>query len=130
MAIAAQTASSTKKPFYKDLFFQVMIAVVAGVFIGHYYPDFGEDLKPLGDAFIKLIKMMIGPIIFCTIVTGIASIGCMREAGRIGIKALIYFEVMTTLALVIGIVAAHMFEPGAGMAISAASTRSSGAGTP
>lgn len=112
-------AAKAKKPFYKGLFFQVMVAVVAGILVGLWHPEFGETLKPLGDAFIKLIKMMIGPIIFCTIVTGIANIGDMKEAGRIGIKALIYFEVLTTIPLIMGLVAVHMFEPGAGMALSA-----------
>ncbi len=111
-------AAPAKKPWYRDLFAQVMIAVVLGVSLGHYYPEHGADFKPLGDAFINLIKMMIGPIIFCTIVTGIAGIGNMKQAGRVGIKALIYFEIVTTLALLIGIVAVHMFQPGSGMALS------------
>ncbi len=113
----ATTAKKPKKPWYRDLFAQVLIALFAGIAIGHYAPVTGEALKPLGDAFINLIKMMIGPIIFCTIVTGVAGIGNMRQAGRVGIKALIYFEIVTTIALLIGIFAVHTFQPGAGMAI-------------
>ncbi len=100
-----------KKPFHKDLFGQVIIAVVLGIIVGDMWPQYGDSLKPLGDAFISLIKMMIGPIIFCTIVSGIAGVGCMKQAGRVGIKALIYFEVVTTLALVLGIVATHVYTP-------------------
>lgn len=107
-----------RKPWYKDLFAQVLIAVVLGVSVGHFWPETGGQMKPLGDAFINLIKMMIGPIIFCTIVTGIAGIGNMRQAGRVGIKALIYFEIVTTIALLVGLFAVHIFEPGAGMALS------------
>lgn len=115
---SAATADKPKKPWYRDLFAQVLIALFSGIAIGHYAPETGEALKPLGDAFINLIKMMIGPIIFCTIVTGVAGIGNMRQAGRVGIKALIYFELVTTIALLIGIMAVHTFQPGAGMAIS------------
>lgn len=118
--MALRRSSQRNKAWYKDLFAQVMIAVVLGVALGHYYPEIGADFKPLGDAFINLIKMMIGPIIFCTIVTGIAGVGSMKEAGRVGIKALVYFEVVTTIALLIGMVAVHVFEPGTGMAINAA----------
>lgn len=109
-----------RKRWYQDLFVQVLIAVALGVAIGHYFPETGEDFKPLGDAFINLIKMMIGPIIFCTVVTGIAGIGNMKQAGRVGLKALLYFEVVTTIALLIGIVAAHVFQPGVGMAMNGA----------
>ncbi len=117
---ATSAGPSKKKPFYYGLFFQVIVAVVLGVLVGLVRPDIGAEMKPLGDAFINLIKMMIAPIIFCTIVTGIASVGDMKEAGRIGIKALFYFEVVTAVPLVMGLVAVHMFEPGSGMALNAA----------
>lgn len=99
----------------KSLYFQVIVAIIAGVLIGHYYPAFAIQLKPLGDGFIKLIKMMIGPIIFCTIVTGIAGMQSVKKVGSVGIKAIIYFEVVTTLALVIGLVIVNLLKPGVGM---------------
>ena len=86
-----------------------------GVLLGHFYPSIGASMKPLGDAFIKLIKMLIAPIIFCTVVHGIASMEDMKKVGRVGIKALIYFEVMTTLALIIGLVVVNLWRPGVGM---------------
>ena len=86
------------KPFFKSLYFQVLLAIAAGVLLGHYYPQLGEQMKPLGDAFIKTIKMVIAPIIFCTVVHGIASMQDMRKVGRVGLKALVYFELLTTLA--------------------------------
>jgi aerobic C4-dicarboxylate transport protein len=82
------------KPFYKSLYLQVITAIV--ISLGHFYPDLGEQMKPLGDTFIKLIKMIIAPIIFCTVVHGIASMQDMKKVGRVGLKALIYFEVLTT----------------------------------
>jgi aerobic C4-dicarboxylate transport protein len=103
------------KPFFKSLYFQVLLAIAAGVLLGHYYPQIGEQMKPLGDAFIKMIKMVIAPIIFCTVVHGIASMQDMRKVGRVGLKALIYFEVVTTLALIIGLIVANTMRPGAGM---------------
>lgn len=106
-----------KKPFYKILYVQVIFAIVAGILLGHYYPDLGVVMKPLGDGFIKLIKMIIGPIIFCTVVTGIAGVQDMKQVGKVGAKALIYFEVVSTFALVLGLIAAHVFAPGAGMNI-------------
>ena len=86
-----------------------------GVLLGHFWPDIGAQMKPLGDAFIKLIKMLIAPIIFCTVVHGIASMEDMKKVGRVGLKALIYFEVMTTVALIIGLVVVNLWQPGAGM---------------
>jgi aerobic C4-dicarboxylate transport protein len=106
---------------HKTLYFQVIIAILAGIGLGWAFPEIAVLMKPLADAFIKLIKMMISPVIFCTVVTGIAGMGAMREAGRVGIKALIYFEVMTTLALFIGLAVAHLWQPGAGMHIDPAS---------
>jgi len=104
-----------KKSFFKTLHFQVFVAIIVGVALGHFYPSVGESMKPLGDAFIKLIKMIIGPIIFCTIVTGIAGMDDMKKVGRVGAKALVYFEVVTTFALFMGLVVVKIFEPGTGM---------------
>src|SRR3954470_2002731 len=104
-----------RKPFFKSLYFQVLTAIVLGVLLGHYYPQLGEQMKPLGDAFIKMIKMVIAPIIFCTVVHGIASMQDMKKVGRVGLKALIYFEVLTTIALIVGLIVVNTLQPGAGM---------------
>jgi aerobic C4-dicarboxylate transport protein len=104
---------------YKNLYVQVLIAVAIGITLGHYDPGLGESMKPLGDGFIALVKMVIGPVIFLTIVVGMARMGDLRHSGRIGFKALVYFEVLTTLALVIGLVVANLLQPGAGMEIHA-----------
>jgi aerobic C4-dicarboxylate transport protein len=93
----------------------VLCAIVIGILLGHFYPSLGESMKPLGDGFIKLIKMLIAPIIFFTVVHGIASTGDLKKVGRVGIKALIYFEVMTTLALAVGYISMKLVEPGVGM---------------
>ena len=103
------------KKLYHHLYFQVLCAIVLGVLVGYFYPQFGESMKWLGDLFIKLIKMLIAPIIFCTVVHGIASMEDMKKVGRVGIKALIYFEVMTTLALIVGLIVVNLWQPGAGM---------------
>ncbi|NVZ99579.1 dicarboxylate/amino acid:cation symporter [Pseudomonas gingeri] len=103
-----------KRPFYKVLYIQVLAAMLLGIAVGHYWPSLAADMKPLGDAFIRLIKMVIGPIIFCTVVTGIAGMDSMKKIGRVGGKALLYFEVVSTLALLIGLVATHWLTPGAG----------------
>ena len=103
------------KPFYKSLYFQVIVAIILGVMLGHFMPELGAKLKPLGDGFIKLVKMMIAPIIFCTIVVGIAGMEDMKKVGRVGGKALLYFEVVTTLALAIGLLVVNFVQPGAGM---------------
>ncbi len=107
--------ANTKRPFYQRLYFQVLAGIVLGVFIGHFFPDIGVTLKPMGDAFIRLIKMMVAPIIFCTIVVGIAKMGDMREVGRVGLKSLIYFEVVSTFALLIGLIVVNIYQPGAGV---------------
>ena len=104
-----------KKRLYQHLYFQVLCAIVIGVLLGHFYPSLGESMKPLGDGFIKLVRMLIAPIIFCTVVHGIASAGDMKKVGRIGLKALIYFEVMTTVALALGLLSMNLVQPGAGM---------------
>ena len=108
------TATAPKEPWYKVLYIQVLIAIALGILLGWYDPATGKSLKWLGDAFIALIKMMIAPIIFCTIVHGIASIGDLKKVGRVGLKALIYFEVVSTLALLIGVIVGEVIQPGAG----------------
>ena len=101
----------------KSLYVQVLLAILAGILLGHFYPRLGEQLKPLGDGFIQLIKMMIAPVIFCTIVTGISGMKDAGKIGRVGIKALLYFEVVTTVALLIGLLVINLLRPGAGMHI-------------
>ncbi len=107
--------ASAKRPLYTQLYVQVLTAIVIGVLLGHFYPDIGVQMKPLGDGFIKLIKMIIVPVIFCTVVHGIASMSNLRAVGSTGIKALIYFEVVTTFALIIGLVVSNIIRPGHGM---------------
>jgi len=104
-----------RQPFYKVLYLQVITAIVLGVLVGFFFPHFGENLKPLGDAFIKLIKMVIAPIIFLTVVSGIGGIGDLKKFGRVGLKALLYFEVVTTFALFIGLVVVRVVQPGVGI---------------
>jgi aerobic C4-dicarboxylate transport protein len=111
----------TRQPWYRILYIQVLIAIALGVALGYFYPDAGKALKPLGDGFISLIKMMIAPAIFCTVVHGIASIGDMRKVGRIGGKTLLYFETVSTVALLIGLLVGHFLQPGAGFNIDPAS---------
>jgi len=103
-----------RQPFYRKLYVQVLIAVVIGVILGYLSPSYAVAMKPLGDAFIALIKMVIGPIIFCTVVTGIAGMRDMRKVGRVGGKALLYFEAISSVALVIGLVGGMIFQPGVG----------------
>ena len=100
---------------FKNLYIQVLIAIAIGVLLGYFCPSFAKELKPLGDAFIKLIKMMIAPIIFCTIVSGIASMQDTKKVGRVGLKAILYFEVVTTISLIIGLLVINILKPGAGM---------------
>ncbi|MES2128719.1 MAG: dicarboxylate/amino acid:cation symporter [Pseudomonadota bacterium] len=103
-----------KKPFYKVLYLQVLFAIACGVLLGVFYPSVGVDMKPLGDGFIKLIKMIIAPVIFCTVVAGIAGMQDMKKVGRVGGKALLYFEIVSTFALMIGLVVANVMRPGDG----------------
>ena len=109
-----------KRPIYKSLYAQVVTAVILGVLLGHFYPQLGADMKPLGDGFIKLIKMIIAPIIFCTVVIGIAGMEDMKKVGKTGGLALLYFEVVSTLALVVGLVIINLVEPGTGMNVNVA----------
>jgi aerobic C4-dicarboxylate transport protein len=100
---------------FKSLYVQVIFAILIGIVLGSVYPEFAAKMKPLGDGFIKLVKMMIAPVIFCTIISGIASMQSVKKVGRVGIKAIIYFEVITTLALIIGLVVINTLRPGKGM---------------
>jgi aerobic C4-dicarboxylate transport protein len=103
------------QPWYLQLWFQVLVAMAIGIALGHIYPDLGARMQPLGDAFIKAIRVLIAPIIFCTVVHGISSMANMAKVGRVALKALIHFEVLTTIALIIGLVAVNLFKPGVGM---------------
>lgn len=115
-----------KKSIFKSLYVQVLIAIALGVALGHFYPSAGADMKPLGDAFIKLIKMIIAPIIFCTIVVGIAGMEDMKKVGKTGGYAVLYFEVVSTVALIIGLVIVNVWQPGAGMNVDPASLDTKG----
>jgi len=109
--------TKTSRPWYRVLYIQVLIAIALGVAIGYYFPDTGKAMKPLGDGFIALIKMMIAPIIFCTVVHGIGSMSDLKKVGRIGVKTLFYFEAVSTLALAIGLIVGEVLQPGKGFNI-------------
>jgi aerobic C4-dicarboxylate transport protein len=111
---------AVKKPFYKVLYVQVLFAIACGILLGAFFPDSGVAMKPFGDGFIKLIKMIIAPVIFCTVVSGIAGMQDVKKIGRVGGKALLYFEVISTFALVIGLFVANLVKPGAGFNATAA----------
>src|SRR4051812_30332792 len=115
----AVIAGGAHRPWYRHLYVQVLCAIALGVLLGVFYPSLAEQMKPLGDTFIKLIKMLIAPIIFCTVVHGIASMSDMRKVGRVGLKALIYFEDLTTLALIVGLIVVNILQPGVGMNVDA-----------
>ncbi|ATA55431.1 MULTISPECIES: dicarboxylate/amino acid:cation symporter [Variovorax] len=117
----AHTTSTVprKLPLYRSLYVQVITAVIVGVLLGYFYPSLGESMKPLGDGFIKLIKMIIAPIIFCTVVVGIAGMEDMKKVGKTGGLALLYFEIVSSIALVVGLVLVNLLKPGAGMNIDA-----------
>src|SRR5881296_3718857 len=104
-----------RKSIFRHLYFQVLVAIVLGAIVGYFYPAFGIKLKPLGDGFIKLIRMVVAPIIFTTVVLGIAGMSDLKRVGRVGLKAFVYFEVMTTLALIIGWLVVKIVQPGAGI---------------
>ncbi|RZT04192.1 aerobic C4-dicarboxylate transport protein [Duganella sp. CF402] len=101
--------------FFSKLYVQVLVGVIAGGLLGYFYPKLGADLKPLGDAFIRLIKMVFAPVIFAMVVLGIAKMESMKELGRVGVRALLYFEIMSTFALALGLIVVNIFQPGAGM---------------
>src|SRR5246127_4017083 len=116
-AMATSVESKKAQPWYLQLWFQVLVAMVIGIALGHFYPSLGAKMQPLGDAFIKAIRVLIAPIIFCTVVHGIANMANMARVGRVAIKTILYFEVLTTIALIIGLVAVNLLRPGAGMNI-------------
>ncbi|MDD5114724.1 MAG: dicarboxylate/amino acid:cation symporter [Methylobacter sp.] len=116
----------TNKKIHQHLYVQVLTAITAGILLGYFYPETAVSMKPLGDGFIKLIKMIIAPIIFCTVVTGIAGMQELDKVGRVGVKALLYFEVVSTLALIIGLLVVHIIQPGAGMNIDASTLDTKG----
>ncbi len=109
------------KPLYKSLYVQVIFAIVVGILLGHFYPEAGTAMKPLGDGFIKLIKMIIAPIIFCTVVVGIAGMEDMKRVGKTGGYALLYFEIVSTIALIVGLLVVNLVKPGEGMNVDPAS---------
>mgnify|MGYP000432090580 CR=1 FL=1 len=121
-----QEANPTKKTWYRSIYLQVVVAIILGIGFGHFYPEMASGMKPLADGFIKLIKMVIGPIIFCTIVHGVAGSDNLRQVGSVGVKALSYFMVMTILAMIIGLVVVNIQQPGAGMNIDAAEPENKG----
>ncbi|MGL9720033.1 dicarboxylate/amino acid:cation symporter [Symbiopectobacterium sp.] len=108
-----------KASIFKSIYFQVLTAITIGILLGHFYPDLGAQMKPLGDGFVKLIKMVIAPVIFCTVVTGIAGMESMKSVGRTGAVALLYFEIVSTVALIIGLLVVNIMQPGAGMNVDA-----------
>jgi len=117
MSTMTAAAPVARKPLYTSLFVQVLVALLLGIVLGVAVPDFAIGLKIFSDAFLKLISMIVAPIVFCVVVHGIAGAGDLRKVGRVGVKALIYFEVMTTVALVVGLLLAYLFGPGHGMNI-------------
>ncbi|MFT7722786.1 MAG: dicarboxylate/amino acid:cation symporter [Roseateles sp.] len=121
-----QTTLAARQPFYKSLYFQVITAIVIGVAVGHFWPHAGEALKPLGDGFIKLIKMIIAPIIFCTVVVGIAGMEDMKRVGKTGGYALLYFEIVSTIALIVGLIVVNVLRPGEGMHVDPATLDTKG----
>src|SRR3981189_435460 len=117
MATMTTTATTPSKPLYASLFVQVLVALLLGIALGMAVPDFAVGLKIFSDAFLKLISMIVAPIVFCVVVHGIAGAGDLKKVGRVGVKALVYFEVMTTVALIVGLLLAYLFGPGHGMNI-------------
>src|SRR6185369_3191812 len=129
---ATTTAPAPRRArrWYADLSVQILVAMVLGVLTGYLWPQSADSLKPLGDLFIKLVRMLVAPIIFCTVVHGIASVGEAKKVGRVAIKALLYFEIVTTLALVIGLVLVNLWAPGTGMHIDPATLADDGVKAP
>src|ERR1700687_305407 len=117
MTTITTAATPARKPLYTSLFVQVLTALLLGIVLGMAVPDFAVSLKIFSDAFLKLISMIVAPIVFCVVVHGIAGAGDLKKVGRVGVKALVYFEVMTTVALVVGLLLAYLFGPGHGMNI-------------
>src|SRR3977135_1778374 len=117
MSTISATAPVARKPLYTSLFVQVLVALLLGIVLGVAVPDFAISLKIFSDAFLKLISMIVAPIVFCVVVHGIAGAGDLKKVGRVGVKALVYFELMTTVALVLGLTLAFIAGPGHGMNI-------------
>ena len=111
----ANGQSGQRKPLYKQIYFWVLVGIALGILVGHFFPATGEALEPVGTSFVNLIKMVIAPVIFCTVVSGIAGMQSMRSVGRVGVKALVYFEVLTTVALILGLVVINVLRPGEGV---------------
>src|SRR6187549_1879856 len=122
----AMDKDPTPRPLYMSLYAQVITAIIIGVILGHFWPQVGEAMKPLGDGFIKLIKMIIAPIIFCTVVIGIAGMEDMKRVGKTGGLALLYFEIVSSIALIVGLVIVNVVQPGVGMNIDPASLDTKG----
>ena len=119
-AAGGEGTKAPRKPWYKQLYFWVLLGIVAGIGVGHFWPGVGEALEPVGTSFVNLIKMVIAPVIFCTVVAGIASMESVKKVGRVGGKALLYFEVLTTVALALGLIVMNLTKPGAGVNADAA----------
>src|SRR6201747_2860540 len=117
MSTISAAAPIARKPLYTSLFVQVLVALLLGIVLGMAAPDFAVGLTVFSDAFLKLISMIVAPIVFCVVVHGIAGAGDLKKVGRVGVKALVYFEVMTTVALIVGLLLAYLFGPGHGMNI-------------
>src|SRR5258706_14159278 len=116
-----------RRPLYKDLSLQMLVAMVLGSLVGYLWRQSADSLRPLGDLFIRLVRMIVAPIIFCTVVHGIASVGEAKRVGRVAIKTLTYFEIVTTIALVLGLVTVNVWAPGAGMNVDPAPLAEPGA---
>ncbi len=129
MADSSLAVPAVPRPFYRSLYLQVLVAIALGILLGHFFPEIGVKMKPLGDGFIKLIKMLIAPIIFCTVVSGISGMESMKSVGKTGVLALLYFEIVSTVALAIGLVVINVVKPGAGMNVDVATLDASGVQT-
>ena len=126
---SSQVNGRRRRPLYKDLSLQILVAMLLGALVGYLWPQSADSMRPLGDLFIRLVRMIVAPIIFCTVVHGIASVGEAKRVGRVAMKALIYFEIVTTIALVLGLVLVNIWAPGAGMNVDPATLADSAAPT-
>src|SRR5258705_1295000 len=124
-APVAEVSARRRRPLYKDLSLQILVAMVLGALVGYLWPQSADSLRPLGDLFIRLVRMIVAPIIFCTVVHGIASVGEARRVGRVAVKTLIYFEIVTAFALVLGLVVVNVWRPGSGMHVDPATLANS-----
>ena len=128
IATHGPATAAEPKPFYRQLYFQVLTAIVLGITVGHFWPEIGASLKPLGDAFVKLVKMIIAPVIFLTVTTGIAGMSDLKKVGRVAGKAFAYFLTFSTLALIVGLIVGNFVQPGAGLNIDPATLDARGGG--